>query len=804
MRHRPTTVLRSLRSAGLAADGELLAAVRAGGDEAAFEELVRRHGPLVFRVCRRVLAHHDAEDAFQATFIVLLRRAGQIGKPDSLASWLHGVAVRVSRELLARHRRRQRAETARVAPAAEEPTDTLEAAELAAGLDAEVAGLPAHYRSAVVLCELCGRSRADAGELGVPEGTLSSRLAAARRLLAERLAARGFPAAVAGTALSAEALAVPVPAALAARTVGILTAVAAGGDEAVPAPVGHLATRVVNAMIAKQLNWLVAALVLGAGLVVAAVGAQPNAPPAQPTEAPMFATGQAEPVAADLVRKVRQGQEWIGKAKTFHVRFEGRRLTWDRSPDRKALAGRKELVERAEIAFDADHRMTCRNEWIGLSRDVRVWDGTRATVWSHYHEQGDDLFLLSRRKSDVGDNLFGHSATTWLWNQPHTFWWESPVTDPKRREELRSQPGEPDEFVVTGRALYRDVPCYVLHRKGWGLVRWYVGERTGLLHGISDGVLRGANPTADRLAREFAAARGNVVKTDEELLDWFDALGPEKSAPLAEAYFLLRHPTDQPRRESWLLDYKEVKPGCWFPTVQGWAEYDLRLPNFVPTRIEIRATHVAVDTPVPADLFAHPPLIPGADVHDITSGSWLRYKHDPKRTPEEWEALRAEARKAQEEDAKAKAARDELIGTAAPPLPKDGWLNGPPLNWEGLKGKAVVLVFWAEWCGSCRGCVSMLYKPDERSTVVVIGVHTPGSKPADVERALKAAEADGPVVIDPPSKEEKSWGSLFTHFRLSGLPSAVVIGPDGKLAAHGDPYEMFRKAGELVKVEPKR
>src|SRR5207248_8524479 len=142
-----------------------------------------------------------------------------------------------------------------------------------------------------------------------------------------------------------------------------------------------------------------------------------------------------------LVRKVRQGQEWIGKAKTFHARFEGKLRTWNRSPDRKELAGPKELVERVEVAFDADRQMTWRQEWAGFYRVHRVWDGTRATVWSHHPEQGVDQFLLSRRKSDVGDNLFDH--TYWLWNQPHAFWWETPdTTDPKRREELRLLQGE--------------------------------------------------------------------------------------------------------------------------------------------------------------------------------------------------------------------------------------------------------------------------------------------------------------------------------------------------------------------------
>src|SRR5262245_30860544 len=182
---------------------------------------------MVFRVCRVALGHHqDAEDAFQATFLVFLQRAGRIRQSESLASWLHGVAVRVSRELLARRCRQKRADAARPAPAASEPPHTLERAELAAVLDAEVAGLPPHYRAAVVLCALGGRSRAQAAEeLGVPEGTLSSRLAEARRLLAERLAARGFPSAVVGVVLAGETIVAAVPAALVGRTIGILIVV---------------------------------------------------------------------------------------------------------------------------------------------------------------------------------------------------------------------------------------------------------------------------------------------------------------------------------------------------------------------------------------------------------------------------------------------------------------------------------------------------------------------------------------------------------------------------------------------------
>jgi RNA polymerase sigma factor (sigma-70 family) len=277
-----------------------VAAIRSGADEAAIEEVVRRHGPMVLRVCRRALGHaQDAEDAFQATFVVLLRRAGRIGKPDSLGSWLHGVAVRVSRELLAA--RRRRAEPLATDPAASPSPCPVEQADLAAVVDAEVAGLPGHYRAPVVLCELQGRSRRDAArELGVPEGTLSSRLATAKRLLADRLAGRGLLAATLGAVLSGEAVAARVPAELAARTARLLVGVAAGDSVAgvVPAEVDRVANGVVSTMIVSKLRGPVAgaALLVVALGVLAAAGSGP-VPPAPVPSVPLTVAAHQAPKA---------------------------------------------------------------------------------------------------------------------------------------------------------------------------------------------------------------------------------------------------------------------------------------------------------------------------------------------------------------------------------------------------------------------------------------------------------------------------------------------------------------------------
>ena len=154
------------------------------------------HGPMVLGVCRRVLGdRHEAEDAFQAVFLVLARKAASIARRQQLANWLYGVACRTAWDARARATRRQARERKAhdMSPSELNPADELDLDELRSILDEELARLPETYRGAVVLCELDGLSRHVAAQrLGIPEGTLSSRLARAKDLLRERLIRRGL------------------------------------------------------------------------------------------------------------------------------------------------------------------------------------------------------------------------------------------------------------------------------------------------------------------------------------------------------------------------------------------------------------------------------------------------------------------------------------------------------------------------------------------------------------------------------------------------------------------------------------
>ena len=287
---QPVAVLQQLRTlfgAGTAAgldDGQLLQRFADRGDEAAFAALLARHGPLILGACRRLLADPaDVEDAFQATFLVLVQKASSLRDQRLLGTWLYKVAYRVAL--------RARAEANRRKPLAPEglaaaPAEDLERRELRAVIDEEILGLPWRYRQPVVLCYLEGLSHEEAARrLGCPLGTVNSRLATARQRLQVRLSRRGLAPAglLAGAASLPEVARAAVPTALWQVTLSAALRVANGSAVArtASATVAILTKGVLSAMITSKIRLAVAG-VLAAGLAVAGLGLLPRVLPGAP------------------------------------------------------------------------------------------------------------------------------------------------------------------------------------------------------------------------------------------------------------------------------------------------------------------------------------------------------------------------------------------------------------------------------------------------------------------------------------------------------------------------------------------
>jgi RNA polymerase sigma factor (sigma-70 family) len=264
-----------------ATDGQLLTRFVRVRDDAAFAELVRRLGPMVLGVCRRVTTDvHLAEDAFQAVFLVLARRAMDIHPREAVRGWLYGVAARTAQKARVMSVRRRTREVSNTplpdcpASARNEPdSDALRI------LDEEVAALSDHLRTVVVLCELDGRSRKEAAVmLGIPEGTLSSRLAKAREVLASRLRKRGVVLGASGLGWAFGQLAsASVPLRLASATTALVD-----GSVPIPHAVAALSQGVLRTMFLTKLKTVSFSVFL---LGIACISVRNAAPEASAQEA---------------------------------------------------------------------------------------------------------------------------------------------------------------------------------------------------------------------------------------------------------------------------------------------------------------------------------------------------------------------------------------------------------------------------------------------------------------------------------------------------------------------------------------
>jgi RNA polymerase sigma factor (sigma-70 family) len=327
-------------------DGALLERFLTRRDQGAFLVLVRRHGPMILGACRRILTNSsDVDDAFQTVFLVLLRKANELRGRATLGNWLYGVAFHTALKVRALAMKRRVKESAAL------PRNTSQASpDLAEAIDSELARLPEKYREPLVLCDLEDLPRkAVAEKLGIPEGTLSSRLTTARKMLGDRLLKKGLVVPVAGLS------AVAVPAALEAATTQV-AAIAAGHIAGiVPVALTELTRQVTLSLYLAKLQ--VAALCMGAtvllvlatGVIVHSFAPDTASRPNEP--APKFATS----VIAGTGRVFQT--YGIAQGRSVTLTSDGCLLDIDRLAGWGHVGARATLELHGDVQFEASYEI---------------------------------------------------------------------------------------------------------------------------------------------------------------------------------------------------------------------------------------------------------------------------------------------------------------------------------------------------------------------------------------------------------------------------------------------------------------
>ncbi len=415
-------------AAGLS-DGHLLARFADRRDETAFATLVERHGPMVMGVCRRVLRdRHEAEDAFQAAFLVLARKAGSIRVDDSAGRWLYTVARRIALRAAAESSRRGLVDLVERAGAVAD--DELEGREIRAALDEELGRLPESYRAPVVLCHLEGLSHEEAArQLRCPVGTVKGRLVRARGLLRSRLARRGLGA-PAG-ALLASARPASVSAATAEATIKAavgFAAIRAASSGAFPAA-ASLAQGVLDQMFLSKIRWVATAFLtlgVGAGLTASQTGRDGDEPARRPVSnvalppgAPEVAEPQRRlgPDARQVDRDANRGnpvREQINRLdqrtddlrKMIDFREQINRLDQKAAEIRKMIDQKQQQFEedrrqKEQRASEAQNRLDAGEQQL---RDLKREKEEQAETIRHALDRiQQDLRDYHRQKPDIAD-----------------------------------------------------------------------------------------------------------------------------------------------------------------------------------------------------------------------------------------------------------------------------------------------------------------------------------------------------------------------------------------------------------------
>jgi thiol-disulfide isomerase/thioredoxin len=552
-------------------------------------------------------------------------------------------------------------------------------------------------------------------------------------------------------------------------------------------------------------TWCVLAFVSGLFLLTALTPGVPRSVTSSTPEYPF----------ADAAR-------WLPHVRSLHLRADIRFVSTpaglDRSrqqlkdefpdlkdPDPLDFTGLLPILDaNLECAFDRSRlryqevRRTA--EGIDLSRDLRLWDGKRAVLHWNYTRSGQIGFRFAPTTERVVDSLW--RDVSYLAKQPPAVWWNK---TPGATAEYEQSTGKPADFVLVGRETYHGVECAVwLSTVGNQSDRYYVGLADGRWYGAREGIIAmppGQERTYRKTVEEFL---GRNLGKNPSAADWAEidrtlrSLPRERKVAWARLNYerLARHYT--PVFEYWFSDFRDLGDGRAYPYREDllFHDHEGQEITFVSTHRILRVKELRLDRPLGDHLFQEP-LIEGAQIVDEVHQPRLHYKHKARFTPQEWQAIVQKARDEHDRDAARRRVIERLIGTKAPPLPANDWINSKPLQWADLRGKIVVLKFWAIGCAPCYRDIGVLRgaeKDGSGPTIVYIGVHAPGNRREDIVKVVKAQELAAPICVD--QKSAEGAGEFFDRCAVNAMPTSVAVDEEGRILAHGSLSEVLEAAAK--------
>lgn len=610
----------------LKTDSELLELHRQGSQEA-FAELVQRHINWIYSIAkRRVPDEHLAEDITQATFAVLARKSPILGPKHPLSAWLFHVVTLASKAALRTESRRRHHETeAAKMRNAKEASEQGQCAQVTPDLDDWVGRLNRTDRGAILLRFYEQKSFAEVSTaLGVSEIAARRRVSRATARLRAIAARQGV---VVPTAALAEGLlsqvTLPAPSALAASISTLSSAIA------VAKPVSMLTTGVIIAMKWTQIKiaaaLTLALLIVGGTATLTLNRRNPQAASPggtirlDPALAPATQPGDAKR-GMELYEAARRKEDWIHNVTSFYVRFEGR---WDQS--QYAIAKNEaELESRARrvpsvqpdsnawpiktdslvLAFDAT-RVIRRLETYGVRLSHSMWNTPAGVSYNKEAKEARGSRSIKTTLDGELQDLF--LPISWLRATPrrsesHAFWWDAYRTSPRTTQQT------PVTAELVGRVQYHGRDCYIVDLEhGW--TRLLISA-TGqpFVHGVVTYV---ANRTADRdrVRRAVATQLGVTIADDDQLLRMQRESASTDAQRVTAVYRRELLKQSHVQGAHYLLDYREVSPGRWFPMVQGYVlfdEPDAQGNPMVTSWRGLCAVDARVDQPLPEQILSAP------------------------------------------------------------------------------------------------------------------------------------------------------------------------------------------------------